>query len=213
MDYRLTPENTYPDPLDDCVAAYHWLLDQGFEAKHIVTAGDSCGGSLSTVVPMAAIRKGLPKPAAAVSLSPWYDLTGSGESMNTNETNDVLNTKPFVAEIARRYTINAKKEDPLISPIFASEEELRELPPHWISAGGYDMLVDNATRFAEKAGKAGVEVVLEVHDGQQHVMEFMAGKAPEADESIRKIGAWIKQKIGSGREQEDATVIDQISPA
>ncbi|KAF2099230.1 hypothetical protein NA57DRAFT_56843 [Rhizodiscina lignyota] len=197
VEYRLTPEHVYPAALDDCVTAYQWLLDQGFEAKNIVTAGDSCGGGLSTTVPLAAVKRGLPKPGAAVSISPWYDLTGAGETMTINEANDVLNTKPFVAELAKRYTKNAKMEDPLISALFASEDELRQLPPHWISAGGYDMLLDNATRFAEKAKKAGLEVVLEIQEGQQHVMEFMAGMAPEADESLRKIGEWVRQRIGS----------------
>ena len=195
MDYRLTPEHAYPVPLDDCVAAYKWLLDQGFEAGHIVTAGDSCGGNLATTVPLAAVERGLPKLGAAVSLSPWYDLTSAGETMKTNAQHDAINTMENVEVIANRYVAGGtSKEHPLVSPLFA---DLKDLPPHWISCGGYDMLLDNGTRLAEKAKKQGVEVVLEVHEGQQHVMEFMAGKAPEADGSLRRIGEWVRKKIGS----------------
>ena len=195
VDYRLTPEHPYPASLDDCVAAYRWLLDQGFPATNIVTAGDSCGGSLATCVPLAAMKGGLPKPAAAVSLSPSYDLTGGGESIKTNAKNDVLQTEEFIDMLAERYTAGAvSRTDPLVSPTFA---DLKDLPPHWISCGGYDMLRDQGVDFGEKARKAGVEVVVEVHEGQQHVMEFMAGKAPEADESIRRIGEWVRKKIGS----------------
>src|ERR1700761_6074344 len=96
-DYRLTPEHAFPTPLDDCVDAYKWLLDNGYEAKNIVVAGDSCGGGLSTSVPLRAVQRGLPNPGAAVSLSPWYDLTGqTGESMKTNAQNDVMNTAEFI---------------------------------------------------------------------------------------------------------------------
>lgn len=196
VDYRRSPEHQFPAALDDCVAAYDWLLKQGFDAKNIITCGDSCGGGLSTTVPLAAIQKGLPSPAAAVSISPWYDMTGSGESMKTNAENDVLNTAPFVAALAKRYAPNESLKHELLSPIFADKERLAKLPPHWISAGGYDMLLDNAIRFADRLKEAGVEVVLQVHEGQQHVMEFMAGKAPEADQSIKDIGEWVNKKIG-----------------
>jgi len=115
--------------------------------------------------------------------------------MKTNEQNDVLNTMEFVGVITERYVKGGtSKEHPLVSPLFA---DLKDLPPHWISCAGHDMLLDNGTRLAEKAKKAGVEVVLEVHEGQQHVMEFMAGKAPEADGSLRRIGEWVRKKIGS----------------
>ena len=195
VDYRLTPEHPFPAPLDDCVAAYKWLLDQGFEAAHIVTAGDSCGGALATTVSLAVMQRGLPKPGAAVSLSPWYDLTHGGESFTTNKDNDVINSMEFVEVIASRYVAGGtSRENPLVSPGFG---DLKDLPPHWISVAGYDMLRDQGVFVAEKAKKQGVEVVLEVHEGQQHVMELMAGKAPEADDSIRRIGEWVRKKIGS----------------
>ena len=119
--------------------------------------------------------------------------------MDSNETKDVLNTKEFCGMLAERYVggSGTRMDDPLISPLFANPQELKQLPPQWISAAGYDMLRDHGERFAEKARQAGVEVVLEVHEGQQHVMEFMAGKAPEADESIRKIGQWVQKKFES----------------
>ena len=195
IDYRLTPDHPFPAGLDDCVNAYQFLLDEGYSPGNIVVAGDSCGGGLSTAVPLAAMERGLPKLGAAVSLSPWYDLTGVGETMTTNEDKDFINTKPFVKMIADMYVAGgASKEDGLVSPLFA---DLKDLPPTWISCGGDDMLRDNGERLAEKAKKQGVEIVLEVHEGQQHVMEFMAGKAPEADDSIKRIGAWVRKKIGS----------------
>lgn len=195
VDYRLAPEHPYPAAIDDCMNVYKWLLDQGFKPENIVTAGDSCGGGLSSSVPLAARQRGLPLPGACVALSPWYDMTNSIDSMQRNSEVDVLQTKAFVDTLADRYTAGdaSLKKDPILSPTYG---DLKGLPPHWISCGGYDMLLDAGTEFAEKAKKAGVEVVLEVWEGQQHVFEFMAGKAPEADESIRKIGEWVRRKIG-----------------
>ncbi|KAK4630935.1 Monoterpene epsilon-lactone hydrolase [Fulvia fulva] len=196
IDYRLTPEHPFPAPLHDCVNAYKWLLEQGFKAQHIITAGDSCGGGLATAVPLALRDQGIGLPGAAISLSPWYDMTLSGESMKTNEENDVLNTVAFVNKLADRYTAGEKalRTNPLCSPIFA---DLKGMPPHWISCGGYDQLLDDGKRVAGKLQEAGVEVVLDVGEGQQHVYEFGVGRMREADESVKKIGDWVKEKVGS----------------
>ena len=197
VDYRLAPQHPYPAPLDDCMTAYQFLLDQGYAPSKIALAGDSCGGGLVTSVPLAAMQRKLPSPAASISLSPLYDVAATGGTMDSNEENDVLNTKPFCAMLADRYTRSKSelKVDPLVSPLFASPEQARQLPPHWISVAGYDMLRDHGERMAEKLKQAGVEVKLEVHDGQQHVFEFMAGNAPEADDSIGRIGKWVRAKL------------------
>jgi epsilon-lactone hydrolase len=200
VDYRLSPEHKFPAAIDDCVAAYRYLVDSGFAASCIVVAGDSCGGCLATSVPLALAQRGLPRPAASVSMSPLYDQTTvDGGTMDTNEEADVLNTKPFVLKLASRYVDGSgfERSNPLISPLLASDEELKKLPPHWISVAGYDMLRDHGERMAQRLGKVGVEAVLEVHEGMQHVMEFGVGKGEVADGSVRRIGEWVRGKIRS----------------
>nr|POE56333.1 esterase [Quercus suber] len=191
VDYRLAPEHKYPAALDDCLTAYQWLLNNGLEGKNVVMAGDSAGANLSVAISLAAIAKGLPKPGAVVALSPWCDLTSGSASLTSNEKNDALSTKWFLDTLARSYA--ARIDDPMVSVLFA--DNLQESPPIWISCGSDDMLRDDGVRLAEKMRKAGAEVALEVHDGQQHVFELMAGKAPEADESLSRIGKWIREKI------------------
>lgn len=145
------------------------------------------------------IQRGLPMPAASVSLSPSYDLTKRDEgTMKSNQKSDSLNNKDFVEQIVETWIrgTGAKEDDALVSPMFASMDDIKRLPPHWISCGGHDMLCDQGTRFAERLNDAGVEVVVEVHEDQQHVMEMMAGKAPEANHSIQKIGEWVQSKLG-----------------
>ncbi|KAK5768742.1 hypothetical protein LTS12_001168 [Elasticomyces elasticus] len=200
IDYRLTPEHPAPAAVDDCVSGYRWLLDQGFEAKKIVIIGDSCGGGLATTVPLKAIRDGLPSPGAAVALSPWTDVQcETSPSLTSEPMHDVLGAKGMdgMYTIRDRYCKGSNPTDPIISPVYASDEELKTLPPHWISIAGYDMLRDDGTRMAERLQKAGVETVVKTAEGMQHVFEFMAGRAPEADASIKAIGEWVRKQIGS----------------
>jgi monoterpene epsilon-lactone hydrolase len=201
--YRLSPEHKFPAAINDCITAYKYLLtDLRYQADKIIVSGDSCGGGLSTIVPLALIGRGLPVPAASVALSPWYDLENTdGGTMDSNAENDVLSTKPFVRKLTGYYvdgnTVGAMRSDSLISPLLASDEELAKVPPHWISVGGYDTLRDHGERMAARLQGLGVEAILEIHEGQQHVMEFMAGKAPEAIKSLEDIGKWVKIKIGA----------------
>ncbi|KAK5117649.1 hypothetical protein LTR62_005072 [Meristemomyces frigidus] len=197
VDYRLTPEHAYPAALDDCVAAYKWLLHQGFEGKNIITMGDSCGGGLTTTASLKVIRDGLPPPGAAVSLSPWYDVVCKDSPSLTKAKNDVLGTMEGMYKIRDRYCVGVDPAEPLISALYARDDELSKLQPHWISCAGDDMLLDDGIRMAERLQKSGVETVLKVHDGMQHVFEFMAGRAPESDASVREIGQWVRKTVGS----------------
>lgn len=195
-DYRLAPEHKYPAALDDCVAVYEYILKkEKYTAANIVVAGDSIGGALSAIVPLAALKKGLPLPLGCLSLSPAYDWTTyEGGSMDSNKDNDVLNTVPFMKQIIKNYVegSGANYEDPAISPLLATDNDLSKLPSTWITVGGHDMLRDQGEKFAARLEKLGVPVHLEVYEGQQHVFEFTAGKSSEAIESFKKIGSWVR---------------------
>ena len=88
--YRLAPVHPYPAAVDDAMTSYRWLLDQGVAPESIAIAGDSAGGGL-TVALLTAIRDAeLPMPRAAALMSPWVDLTGSGESSVTRAHRDPM---------------------------------------------------------------------------------------------------------------------------
>ena len=75
IDYRLAPEYPFPAAVEDGVAAWRWLLDQGFAPARTAIAGDSAGDGLTVATLPSARDQELPMPAAAVSMSPWSDLT------------------------------------------------------------------------------------------------------------------------------------------
>jgi len=193
VDYRRAPEHPHPAPMEDAVAVYGWLLDNGYRPEHIATAGDSSGGGLSIAMILAARDHGLPLPAAAMPLSPRVDLEAIGESMVTNVDTDLLASPQVVEDMTNTYLGDAPRTDPWASPLYA---DLTGLPPMYLQTGGDEMLRDDAVMFAEKARAAGVEVRLEVWEGMQHVHQMMAGRAPEADESIRRMAEWVRPKLG-----------------
>lgn len=196
LDYRLAPEHPFPAQLDDAVAAYDWLLAQGIDAAHIATAGDSAGGNLATSLVLKLRDDGKPLPAAIVGLSPWYDMECNGDTLVSNSATDALVQQGIVESMSAMFLgESGSRTDPLANPLHA---DAAGLPPIYLTAGTYEALQDNAERFVDIAKNANVDVTLELSDGMQHVYQFMAGRAPEADASIANIGEWLRPKLGLG---------------
>jgi monoterpene epsilon-lactone hydrolase len=194
VSYRLLPEGAYPKPVDDVQAAYRWLLDQGTAPGYIAFAGDSAGGWLALAVQLRAREQGLPLPAAALLISPWTDLEVSGESYATNRDKDPFFQAETVRGLARSFLGQAADPgDPLASPLYA---DLTGLGPVYIQAGGDETLLDDARRLDEQARKAGVEARLDVFPGMLHTFQMAAGRAPEADDAIRRMADWVRPKLG-----------------
>jgi epsilon-lactone hydrolase len=192
--YRLLPEGAYPAPVDDAVAAYRWLLGQGTTADHIAFAGDSCGGWLAIMAQLRARNEGLPLPAAAMLMSPWTDLAVSGKSYETNRDSDPFFRRELVLGLARNFLGDAvDPRDPLASPLHAG---LAGLGPVYIQAGGDETLLDDARMLEEHARKHGVDARLDVFPGMLHTFQMAAGRAPEADEAIRRLAGWVRPKLG-----------------
>jgi monoterpene epsilon-lactone hydrolase len=192
--YRLAPEHIYPAQINDALAAYRWLLDQGIQAKHIAFAGDSAGGNLTIATILLARDKGLPVPAAAMPFSPWFDMEVTGESAESNNGKDVLFTKEWIKDMGGSYVgEKGNRRDPYASPVYA---DLRGLPPIYIHVGGDELLLDDSIRLAVLAKKAGVDVQVDVFPAMQHTFQMAAGRAPEANDSIARFTEWAKPKLG-----------------
>ncbi len=191
--YRLLPEGVHPIPVDDVLAAYRWLLDQGITADHIAFTGDSAGGGLSITAQLRAREEGLPLPAATMLMSPWVDMEVTGETMVSNGGKDALFNQAWIKQLADGYLSGTDPRDPLATPLYG---DLRGLGPIYIQVGDQELLLDESRRLAALAEKAGVEVRLDVFPDQQHSFQMMAGRAPEADEAIRRLAEWARPNLG-----------------
>ena len=191
-DYRLAPEHPLPAGLDDCCAAYRWLIDQGFPAARIAIAGDSAGGNLTLAVLMRARDQGLPMPACAVLMSPVTDFTGGSPSIESNEDSDVLFTRHALGLVQGHYLAGTPADDPAASPLFG---QWAGLPPMLFHVSGSEMLRDDSLRAVECAHAAGVEAQVKVWPDMPHVFQLI-GLLPETRQSLDEIGSFISAHSG-----------------
>jgi acetyl esterase/lipase len=193
IDYRLAPENPYPAALVDSVTAYKWLIDEeGIKPKNIVISGDSAGGGLTAATILKLRDKGITLPAAGVLLSPWTDLDMTGDSVRTKRRIDPFVDASGLFFMANLYIGDDDPKNPYISPLYA---DLKGLPPLLIQVGTAELILDDSTRFAEKAKAAGVDVILDVWEDMVHVFQAFALWAPEGVQAIEKIGEFIQKHL------------------
>jgi epsilon-lactone hydrolase len=177
--YRLAPEHKFPAAVDDCVAAYRYLLDSGIASGRIVIAGDSAGGNLALVTLQAVRDAGLPLPCGAVALSPVTDATFSGDSMRRNDGLDPLFTRAIVGKLAPLYVPENRATEPYLSPLFGN---LDGLPPTLLMVGSSELLLDDSVRYATRAR----DVTLEVWHDMPHVFPAFP-MLSESGEAIERI--------------------------
>ena len=193
VDYRLAPEHPHPAAIEDVVAAYRGLLDSGMSPSAIAVAGESAGAGLAAAALVALKHTGMPQPTAAVLMSPWADLTLSGDSITGKAAIDPALTPEGLARRAADYLANSDPAGELLSPIFA---DLTELPPLLIQAGSHEILLDDATRLAARAAAADVAVRLEVTPGVPHVFQGFAAMLDEGDVALTSAGEFLRARLG-----------------
>lgn len=192
LQYRLAPEHPYPAALEDSLSAYSWLLDQGYQPRQIVLAGDSAGGglALSTLVKLRDL--GFPLPAACCCFSPWTDLAATGESLDRNDPSCAMFSAAGIRRARLLYVGQADPFDPTLSPLYA---DLRGLPPLMLQVSDSEVLLDDSTRFATRAREAGVSVRLQIWPKQPHVWQLFHRLVPEGRTSLLEASEFLLQHL------------------
>ncbi len=188
-DYRLAPEHPFPAAVEDAVATYQWILDQGVAPERIRVAGDSAGGGLTLALMLRLKELQKPLPAKLYLLSPWTDLTGSCESVYTNDGKCAMFRADNLDGFAQHYTPRENRSNPLVSPLFG---DLTGLPPMFIQVDESEVLLDDSRVLHEKALEAGVDSTIEIHQGMVHVWQIYVGMIPEAKQSLQTAAAFLR---------------------
>ena len=198
LNYRLAPAHPFPAALDDTVAAYRWLLELGLDASRIALAGDSAGAGLALAATLKLRGDGIPLPAALACISPWVDLAVAGPSMETNASNDPIVSRPMLLGWAKLYLGDHDPRTPLASPLYA---DLRGLPPLLIQVGSAEVLLDDATRLAERASAAGVNATLEVWPAHASRLAYLSRhpRSTRGDRRNRRLPPYPPQSLNVPR--------------
>jgi epsilon-lactone hydrolase len=191
--YRLAPEHPFPSGFDDALTAWRFLRSQGIAAAHIAIGGDSAGGGLTVALINRLRDSGKELPGCAWLVSPWTDLTMSGTTLVTKDAVDLLIHKAYLEELADAFlAVKIERKDPRVSPLYA---DLRGLPPTLIQVGSDETLLEDATRFASKAGAAEVPITLEIWPHMIHAWHLWNAQLAQGRQALGSAGAFIRSHL------------------
>jgi acetyl esterase/lipase len=191
LGYRLAPEHPYPAQLEDALAAWQYLRDQGFAPDNIAVGGDSAGGNLTLALLLALRTRGMPLSCCGWLVSPWSDLTASGATMQTKADVDPMIQQPYLLELAQAFAGAKDLGDPLVSPQLA---DLAGLPPLLIQVGSEETLLDDSVTLAGRAGAAGVAVTLEVWPDMIHAFPMFFPRVAASRRATAGAGAFMRRQ-------------------
>ncbi len=193
--YRLAPEHPFPAALDDVLTVWRVLQKQGFSPRGIAVGGDSAGGGLSLVLMNRLRGLGEVLPGCAWLVSPWTDLTMSGETLVTKDAVDPIIHKAYLEELADAYVAGqVDRRDPRISPLYS---DVKGLPPTLIQVGSEETLLADSTRFAAAAGAVAVATTLEIWPEMIHAWPLWNAHLKAGREALAHAGAFIREHLSS----------------
>lgn len=185
--YRLAPEHPYPEALEDARLVWEYLMYLGWGARDIILAGDSAGGNLALELALDLRDSQRILPWRMVLLSPWTDMTASGDSYEECRDLDPLLTRAYIEAVREAYAPGEDWSLPEFSPLFA---DLQGLPPTLIQVGGREILRDDSTRLHQKLLEAGVPAMLQSWPDMWHVFQMFPMKS--ASEAMEQMAQFLE---------------------
>jgi monoterpene epsilon-lactone hydrolase len=191
-EYRLAPEHPYPAALDDVMAVYRALLDEGTDPGRLAVAGESAGGGLALSLGVAARDAGLPLPAVIGMISPVTDLSADGGVRRVYGPREPVLTRPLVDEWLAAYCADSDRSCAGLSPALG---DLAGLPPLVLHSAADDPLLADSELLEKRARAAGASLLHERHPDLWHGFHILAGVLREADDAVAAFGAELRRFI------------------
>ncbi|CAF1224260.1 unnamed protein product [Adineta ricciae] len=193
VEYHLSPEHQYPAGVEDTITVYRKLLQDNVSPSQLIVMGDSAGGGLTLLTIQGLINRQLPVPRGVMVLSPWADLSTSGESYKRNRDTDIVadidNFRWILSLLLGSDHSSDSYVDPKLSPLHGS---FRGFPSMYINVGTAELLEDDSRQVARKAQKAGVNVTIELGAHLMHDYPMFFSYFPEAQTTLNNMKRWVQ---------------------
>lgn len=174
FDYRLAPEHPYPAAVEDAMKVWNYLMLFGYGARDVILTGDSAGGNLALALALRLKEEGRLLPRGIVLMSPWTDLTSSGDSFEEKADLDPVLNSVYIDRMVKAYAEGRELKDPMISPLYG---DFNGFPPTYIQVGENEILLSDSTRLHQAFVDANVSVKMDVYPGMWHVFQMSPVKA------------------------------------
>jgi len=172
VDYRLVPQYRFPYGLEDCYAAYAWMVahasELGIDASKLAMCGDSAGGALAASLTHLIRDRKLANPLFQMLIYPVLDAQQNSDSMKRFIDTPIWNAK----QNKKMWNLYCKETD---NSAYCSPSQARSfegLPKAYIEANEFDCLRDEALAYAKKLQDVGIEVMLNQTQGTVHGFEL-----------------------------------------
>jgi acetyl esterase len=201
VEYTSLPAAKFPTQLEECYAALKWVAEHarefGADGTRIAVAGNSVGGNMSAALPLMSKDRNGPKISYQVLLVPATDASVDSRSY-LEYGNERFLTRAFMKYGWDLYAPDAKtRNNPYVSPLRASANELKDLPPALVITAENDPLRDEGEAYARKLKEAGVSVDAVRYNGTIH--DFVALNAlryvPSTEAAIDQINAGLRRHL------------------
>ncbi|WP_262847959.1 alpha/beta hydrolase [Mumia quercus] len=202
--YRMMPEHPVSSAVEDGLAGYRWLLEQGYPPERIVVAGDSAGGYLAFAVTLAILGAGLEAPAGLVAMSPLTDLDPERKLDQPGRPSCALFPRSAWRGFLRLVDLVESELLPdLLQPASSLvDADLRGLPPTLIQVGSDELVLPDAELMASRLARSDVEVELQIWEKQVHVFQVAVDLVPEAREATREVGRFVRRTTSADQRRQ-----------
>ncbi|CDR34214.1 alpha/beta hydrolase [Criblamydia sequanensis] len=196
IDYRMLPDYPFPAGLDDVIAVYKQVLNQ-YKPENIGMFGTSAGAALTASAMLKLNDLNLPQPAVIGLGTPFSDISGIGDSYQTNQDIDnfLVKYNGLLRSIANLYTGKNDMKEPLISPVYGDFK--KGFPPTILTTGTRDLFLSNTVRMHQKLREAGVEAYLQVFEGCSHAFYLQVLDSPESKQAYQEMVLFFDKHLGN----------------